>query len=234
MQVKIGLFGASGRMGNAIQSVLKAHGDLYHIDIISRKDIDVQMIQSKELDVLVDFSSNEGTKNMLQCIMKTPLPILIGTTGLDEETHKLITHKAQYSPVMVAPNTSLGANLVNLMCETVATTMSSEYDVNIIETHHKHKKDAPSGTAIMIKNTIKSVSGGIASLQIHSVRAGENIGRHEVVFDTPNESITLIHQAHSREIFAKGALCLASWLFIQTTGMYSPKDFFKSKLNDVL
>lgn len=201
MAIKIGLIGAEGRMGKAISS-------LHAVIPISRKTPRIPL----DCDILIDFSSHEA----LQENLSARKPIVIGTTGhLDFAP---IHEAARYLPIFYAPNFSLGAALLNKLANLAAHHFPS--DVDLIETHHTQKKDAPSGTALhLVKN--------IPHAHIHSIRSGKIIGEHTLIFNTAEERITLSHQVHTRDAFARGALAAARFLINKPPGLYTMDNLFE-------
>ena len=200
MDIKIGLIGASGRFGKAIA----AHHPIIPIDrTTSRKDLDC--------DVLIDVSSHTALLENLSAHK----PIVIGTTGhLDLAP---IEQAAKHLPIFYAPNFSLGMALFRKIAQEIAARFPS--DIDLIETHHSTKKDAPSGSAIQLAKLIPN-------LNIHSIRSGKIIGEHTLLFNTAEERLTLTHTAHSRDAFAHGAITAARFLVGKPPGLYTMDNLF--------
>jgi len=193
--------------------------------------------------VIIDFSSPGSTRALLEKAATTSLRIVIGTTGLQDSDHELAKRAASTSPILVSPNMSVGVNLLFALTKLVSTRLKESFDIEIIEAHHRHKKDAPSGTAkklgelvaeaigypynSVVKNGREGMSQTDRSRQevgIHAVRGGDIVGDHTVLFAGQGERIELRHMAHSRSTFAQGAVTAAKWLASQGPGLYSMHD----------
>jgi len=190
-------------------------------------------------DVLIDFTNPEAVSEHLCQCLKHKKAIVIGTTGLSEETLQLIAQAAKKIPIVQSPNMSLGENLLFKLTELVALKLSDDYDIEIVEAHHKHKKDAPSGTALELARRAargrdlepekaflygrEGITGerDKRTIGIHAVRGGDVIGEHTVSFLSDGERIELVHKASSRDAFAKGALLAAKFLSDKNKGLYT-------------
>lgn len=197
---KIGLIGAEGRMGKTIAA-------LHPIVPITR----TTPRSSLDCDILIDFSSHQALLENLSANK----PIVIGTTGHLDFTpiHKAALHL----PIFYAPNFSLGAALLNKLA--LLTSQHFPSDIDIIETHHTQKKDTPSGTALHLAKNL-------AHARIHSLRSGKVIGEHTLIFNNGDERLTLSHEVHSREAFARGALAAARFLYNKPPGLYTMDHLF--------
>lgn len=221
------LQGTTGRMGQCIVKLLNNTRYLKSVTFYEiKKNQPLYHSLNKKEGVIVDFSSPLGTQHLLENLLKgapqQQMPLLIGTTGLGSKLEKLYHLYSQHAPVLVAPNTSLGIALLNKMCEFMA--QFSVYTPQITEIHHTQKKDAPSGTALALKKTLEGKTK--KNVLIKSTREGTVIGEHHVAFDNDGESIHLSHYAHSRSLFAEGAVVMAYWLLSQKPGLYTPGDLF--------
>lgn len=205
MQIKIGLIGAGGRMGQAINAL---HPTLPITRATSRKNLDC--------DVLIDVSSHQALLENLSANK----PIVIGTTGHLDFTP--IHEAAKRLPIFYASNFSLGAAILKQLSTFVARHFPS--DIDLIETHHTEKKDAPSGTALHLL-------ANLAGARVHSLRSGQTIGEHTLIFNNAEEKLTLTHQVHSREAFAKGALAAARFLMTKPPGLYTMDNLFEAALS---
>ncbi len=204
MHLKIGLIGANGRMGKAIAA-------LHEIIPIARSTPKTPL----DCDVLIDFSSPQA----LQENLLFGKPIVIGTTGHPD--FSLIEEAAKTIPIFFAANFSLGAAILKQLTAFVANRFPG--DLDLIETHHSEKKDAPSGTALhLVKN--------LPEARIHSIRSGKIIGEHTLIFNNAQERLTLSHQVHSREAFASGALAAAQFLIGKPPGLYTMDNLISEKL----
>jgi 4-hydroxy-tetrahydrodipicolinate reductase len=197
---------------------------------------------SKRPAVIVEFTAPEATLEHVKIAAKKNIPIVIGTTGLNQKQLNEIQTLSQRTRILVSPNMSLGVNLLVSLLGRVTKTLGEDYDVEIIETHHRFKKDAPSGTALALGRAVaqalnrdldkagvcgrKGIVGERTKKEIGllSVRAGDIVGEHIVIFGGLGERIEFIHRAHSRETFARGALRAAQWLVKQKKGLYSMQD----------
>ncbi|MBO4445614.1 MAG: 4-hydroxy-tetrahydrodipicolinate reductase [Clostridia bacterium] len=194
----------------------------------------------KDVDIIIDFSHHSLTKALCDFAVENNLPLVIATTGQTDEEKGYIAKTAESVPVFYAANYSVG---VALLCELAKKTaeIMPEAEIEIVETHHDRKLDAPSGTALAIADAIKTVktdaevvcgrSGngkrGEKEIGIQSIRIGNIVGIHEVLVGTQNQTITLKHEAHSRALFAEGALCAAEFLLGKEPGLYTMNDMVK-------
>jgi len=192
--------------------------------------------------VVIDFSVPAAMRSILAHCREAGRPLVIGTTGMDEEDEAAIDTAAATIPVLQAPNMSLGVNLLFALAGEVAARLGDDYDIEVVEAHHRFKKDAPSGTAMGIARAICEATGkspeetldhgrhgehvprARGRIGMHALRLGDVVGRHEVHFATLGESLTLTHEASDRDIFARGALRAAQWLRGRPAGRYSMKD----------
>jgi len=187
-------------------------------------------------DVLIDFSAPVALPAHLEAARGAGTPILIGTTGLQPADHALIDAAAREVAVLQTANTSIGVNLLTRLVEEAARRLGSEWDIEIVEMHHRHKVDAPSGTALLLGAAANAGRGGAAEHRGHdgkreeggiyyaSLRGGSVAGDHQVVFATEGERIELGHRAEHRGIFATGALKAALWLAGKPAGRYAMRD----------
>ncbi len=195
-----------------------------------------------QLDALIDFTAPEATVEHAKLCAKNGVALVIGTTGLKKAEVARIHEASAKIPIVMASNMSVGANLLFALAAQAAKVLSSEYDIEIVEAHHRHKKDAPSGTALSLAESIAAAKGwklescavygrhGITGerpkdkIGIHAVRAGEIIGEHTAYFSGPGETIELKHHAASREAFARGALVAAQFVVKKKKGLFNMQD----------
>jgi len=224
--IRISLFAPNGRMGRAIAAAV-ADDSSFTID-------------QEHGDVLVDFSSPAALQASLDRAVSAAIPILIGTTGLDELGDKLISEAAGTVAVLRAANTSLGIALLGELVERAARVLGPDWDIEIAETHHRHKSDAPSGTAIALGEAAANGRGTAlraergrdgtslnredGTIGFASLRGGTVPGDHDVMFLGPQERLILSHRAESRMIFARGALAAVRFLVGKPAGLYSMRD----------
>ena len=172
-------------------------------------------------DVLIEFTQPRATLEHLRVARQLKKPMVIGTTGLSDAERALITKAARAIPIVFSPNMSVGVNVLFELVGLAATRLGLAYDVEVVEAHHKAKKDAPSGTAKRLLETIAaSRQQSAASLPVHAIRAGDIVGDHLVIFAGPAERLELVHRAHSRDVFAQGALRAAQFVRGKAPGLY--------------
>jgi 4-hydroxy-tetrahydrodipicolinate reductase len=224
--IRISLFAPNGRMGQAITAAA-AEDPGFSID-------------QDHADVLVDFSAPAALPESLDGAMSAGIPILLGTTGLDELADQRIATAAKNIAVLRAANTSLGIALLTELVERAAKVLGPDWDIEISETHHRNKADSPSGTALLLGQAAADGRGSPleaerarlgTGLKRHrgavgfaSVRGGTVAGDHDVMFLGPDERLTLSHHAESRMIFARGALAAVRFLVGRPAGLYSMRD----------
>ena len=233
---KIGIIGSAGRMGQAIIAAAPAAG----LTIAGAIDVGGDVIAlAKTCDVLIDFSSPAALVQNVGAAVAAGTPILIGTTGLDDDHHRTIDDASRHVAVLQTGNTSLGVTLLSRLVREAAARLGPDWDIEILELHHRHKVDAPSGTAMMLGQAAASGRGiplepnsergrdGLTgarkpgAIGFASLRGGSAPGDHSVYFATEHERIELSHRAESRTIFATGAIKAATWLLGQPAGRYT-------------
>jgi 4-hydroxy-tetrahydrodipicolinate reductase len=173
------------------------------------------------LDAVIDFSSDEGARNAVRIALEHNAAVLVGTTGLSRQTLADIEVAARTIPVLVAPNTSLGVAVLNHLAAVAAGLLGPRYGVNLIETHHTQKRDAPSGTALRIADTLRGAGAQLPDECVHAIRSGDVIGEHTVEFAGSSERIRISHVATSRDLFVRGALEAIAWLHGRPPGRYT-------------
>lgn len=221
--VRIVMHGARGRMGTRI--IALAHSD-ERFNVVASVDRDdaasADALRAGTVDVVIDFSSDDGARRAAQLADRLGAALLVGTTALSPETLDLLEKTSQNVAVMIAANTSLGVAVLNHLAAEAARLLGSEYQIDIIESHHVMKKDAPSGTALRIAQAIRDSTGiDLPADRMHCIRAGDIIGEHTIHFAGPGERIQLSHSATNRDLFARGALRAAAWLHTQKPGLYT-------------
>lgn len=231
----IGIIGSAGRMGQALVDAIEAAGQSHAGGVDQNGDLAALTAVS---DVLVDFSSPHALEANIDCCVAVGKPIVIGTTGLEERHHFLIDNAARDIAVLQTGNTSLGITMLAALVKQAARQLGDDWDIEIVEMHHRHKVDAPSGTALLLgeaaatgrridlKANSERGRDGITgarekgTIGFASLRGGSVAGDHNVIFASDNERIELIHRAENRAIFAKGAVKAAMWLTAQKAGRY--------------
>ena len=232
--------GLSGRMGVALQKSLAKDEHFDFIGGAGQSDFEVKISQIEKADLVIDFSSPSGSKALLAKLQEKNFEnkaFLICTTGLEEDTIKNWESLGSKNKVMVAPNTSLGILLALKAARSISKIAKEEgFDFILEETHHRYKKDAPSGTALFLgetiakENKLEIVQGGEnqapeGKLTIHASRGGGVFGEHTIRLISDYEEISIGHRAFSRDLFAKGALYLGKWLVRQRPSSYNLVDF---------
>ena len=218
--IKLCVSGAKGKMGSRIIELAK-EGKSF--EVTGAFDIgDDAKSAIENCDCLVEFTSPEATVEHLRICRELKVPIVIGTTGLSAEQIAKIEDAAKDIPVIFSPNMSVGVNLLFKMVSDAAKVLGHGYIAGIVEAHHEHKKDSPSGTAKEIARIIKDIKGGDVS--IDSIREGEIVGEHTITFESELDMIEITHSAKTRDIFVRGALTAAKFAAGKPAGLYSMKD----------
>ncbi|PIR16770.1 MAG: 4-hydroxy-tetrahydrodipicolinate reductase [Deltaproteobacteria bacterium CG11_big_fil_rev_8_21_14_0_20_49_13] len=239
--IKISLFGAAGRMGGAILNVLPsfknitlAHAvesaDFPHTGKKIGKGMDLEHDHSHaldDIDVAIDFTWAESSITNLKFAAASHKPMVIGATGHNAEQKAHILSASKIIPIVLSPNMSVGVNTMWKLIEEAASILDKDYKIDIVESHHVHKKDAPSGTA---KKMIEEVGGKNKEgrwmmddgreIEVRSIREGDVAGDHTITFTSPYEKLEITHRAFSREVFAAGALKAAEWVVGKRPGLY--------------
>lgn len=249
---KIIICGACGKMGGNVLELLKEDKDavaVCGVDLYPR-EIGIPVYKSfseiqEDADVIIDFSSPTGLKERLDYAKNKGLGIVLAATGFTEDDLAMVHEYAKEIPLFKTANLSVGINVMQLLVKLAASRLEENYDVEIIEKHHNLKKDAPSGTALMLANTLLEVSSdkyfvngreGMVGARdkkeigIHAVRGGTIVGEHEVMFAGEDEIITITHSARSKKVFAVGAIRAAKFLKEKSPSIYDMQDLLTSEL----
>jgi 4-hydroxy-tetrahydrodipicolinate reductase len=260
MNPKLIISGAAGRMGRLILASAIDAQQLSIIAAVERKNHphigkDIGLLAGRgpvnielageyrpQADVVIDFSVPDGAETSIDYCLKNKAALVLGTTGLTEKHLQSLQSASSSIGIVQASNMSLGMNLLFKLVAEAASILGENYDIEIVEQHHRFKKDAPSGSALTLAKNIAVATGrdwpdcavfgreGKEALRrkgtigIHAVRAGDITGMHSVIFSTLGETMVLSHTAHSRETFARGALRAAEWLIGKKPGLYSMAD----------
>lgn len=260
--VKIAVNAASGKMGQQIIAQIMSHKQAELVAALCRpqhrllnRQVGLSVVNYssdiaaglKSSDVVIDFSLPEVTLKLIPQAIKLNSPLLIGTTGFNSQQIADIRAAAKHIPVLLAPNTSIGVNSTLILLKQAAKMLGKQADIEIIESHHKHKVDAPSGTAINMGETIAQAMGeNFSDIQattsrfekrarkkgeigVSVIRAGEIIGEHKVLFALDNEIISIEHKAQNRNCFAEGAVLASMWLAGKQAGFYTMQDFIEAR-----
>lgn len=241
--IKVAVAGCAGRMGRALVRAIASSTDLIltaaTVSSQGEIDIDVGMLaqikpldlfptyhlveEKSDFDVLIDFTRPEVTLLNVEWCVQHHKKMVIGTTGLNAAQFQLIEQAAKTIPIVLAPNMSVGLNLCIKLVEEAAKIIGKNADLHIIDAHHQHKKDRPSGTALQIEAVLRKIVDD-KPIEHVCIRAGDLVGDHTVLFGLEGETIEIKHHAINREIFAKGALRATRWLQNRPAGLYSMTD----------
>jgi 4-hydroxy-tetrahydrodipicolinate reductase len=218
--VRVMLIGAAGRMGKTVREVAQNDPEIQIAGLCDVGDsIEPAM---KDCDVAIDFSQADSIDEIGRAASQHGKSIVIGTTGHSQQQRKIIEETAHSVPIVLASNFSVGVNVLFWLTQKAAKLLGLDFNPEIVETHHKMKKDAPSGTAKTLAELLKAVRNN--EIPIQSIREGDVVGEHTVIFSGPAEHVELTHHAASRDIFALGALRAAKWIVNKPPGLYSMQD----------
>ena len=235
--IKLGVAGVCGKMGRRIFELASFDKDFELALALEKKgtpaigkDIGKLKISSTQdglflVDVLVDFTVPEATEANLDFVAKYKKALVLGTTGLSDVQIRKVEEISRVVPVVFTPNMAIGVNVLFSILPEIAKRLGPDYSIEIVEAHHKTKKDAPSGTAKKLAEILNESTR--REIPTHSVRLGDIVGDHTVIFCGNSERIEIKHQAHSRDLFALGALRAAKWIFGKPAGLYSMQDVLK-------
>ena len=222
LPVRVLLIGAAGRMGKTVRDLASTDSE---IEIAALCDLDDPIQPAmKNCDVAIDFSHADAITDICRAALHDHKPLVIGTTGHSQAQRQMIDDAAKSLPIVLASNFSVGVNVLFFLTRKAAELLGQDFHPEIIETHHKMKKDAPSGTAKTLAEVLKTAQKIESEIPIQSVREGDVVGEHTVIFSGPGERLELTHRASSREIFARGALRSAKWIMGKPPGLYSMQD----------
>jgi len=237
---KVIINGAKGRMGQALISCAKDDPELIVSAALDHSD-DLATALA-ETDAIIDFTFADATAAVTQACVAAGKPLVIGTTGQDDATRAAIKEGAKHIPIVFAPNFSVGVNTLFWLTRKAAEILGPDFDLEVVEMHHRLKKDSPSGTARRLAEILTEVRDlqydgdvrhgreGIVGertrteIGMHAVRGGDVVGDHTVIYANVGERVELTHKASSRDTFAKGALRAAKWATAQPPGLYDMQD----------
>ncbi|OGX14920.1 MAG: hypothetical protein A2166_03495 [Omnitrophica WOR_2 bacterium RBG_13_41_10] len=236
--IKLGIAGVCGKMGRRIFELASHDKDFEVALALERKGIPqigkelgkIKISSSPDgvflIDVFVDFTTPEASEVNLDYVARYKKALVLGTTGLTDAQLKKVQDIAAIVPVVFSPNMSIGVNVLFTMLPEIVKRLGPDYNIEIVEAHHKAKKDAPSGTAKKFGQILADVTK--REIPIHAVRLGDIVGDHTIIFCGNSERIEIKHQAHSRDLFALGALKAAKWVMGKPQGLYSMQDVLKN------
>ena len=261
--IKVGVIGAGGRMGRMLIEAVQENPQTTLNSAIERQGsslvgadagevaaigcLDVQIVDDlkaviNDIDVLIDFSLPDATEQNMQICAANKVAMVIGTTGFNEQQEQVLTEASKQIAIVYAGNYSTGVNLSLKLLGMAAKAFGNDADVEVIEAHHKHKIDAPSGTAYMMAEAVAEARGQnlkdvavygregqtgereAGTIGIHAIRGGEIIGDHTVMFIADGEVVEITHRARARMTFAAGAVRAATWVIKQEVGQYNMQD----------
>src|SRR5262245_41946712 len=218
--VRVLLIGAAGRMGKTVLDLAQSDAE---IEIAAQCDLgDSIELPMGTCNVAIDFSQADSIDEICRAALQHGKSLVIGTTGHSQQQRKTIEETAHSVPIVLASNFSVGVNVLFWLTQKAAELLGSDFNPEIVETHHKMKKDAPSGTAKTLAQILKTVRNSEISIQ--SIREGDVVGEHTVIFRGPGECFELTHRAANRGIFALGALRAAKWIVDKPPRLYSMQD----------
>ena len=251
-KINLAITGCMGRMGQQLIKSSKSNNNFKLVSLTENIKINKKFngikpepnteVAFKEADIIIDFTIPKCTIEVLKIASKLKKRVVIGTTGFTQKEDKIIKNYSKKIPILKAGNMSLGVNLLMYLTEIASKSLGDNYLSKIFEIHHKHKKDYPSGTALMLGKGIadgknKDLYNLIGKkflnkknfpygkkINFNSIRKGEIIGEHEVKFSSGKEIITLNHEAFDRRLYSDGALTAAKWLMKKKPGLYSMRD----------
>ena len=215
--VRVMLIGAAGRMGKTVRELAEKDPDIQIAELCDLGDsIEPTM---KNCDVTIDFSQAESIDEICRAALHHGKSLVIGTTGHSQQQRKTIEETARSVPIVLASNFRVGVNVLFWLTQRAAELLGSDFNPEIVETHHKMKKDAPSGTARTLAEILKAMRS--SDIAIQSIREGDIVGEHTVIFAGPGEQLELTHRAANRGIFALGAIRAAKWIVHKAPRLYS-------------
>ena len=215
--VRVMLIGAAGRMGKTVREVAQNDPEIQIAGLCDLGD-SIEPVM-KNCEVAIDFSQAESIDEIGRAASQHGKSLVIGTTGHSQQQRKTIEETAHSVPIVLASNFSVGVNVLFWLAQKATELLGSDFNPEIVETHHKMKKDAPSGTAKTLAELLKAVRK--SEIPIQSIREGDVVGEHTVIFGGPEERLELTHRAANRGIFALGALRAAKWIVNKRAGLYS-------------
>ena len=260
MKTKIGVNGACGRMGQRIIQLAHEDQSLQLVAAVDSRDhpgqgadagesaglgklgvlVSTSIPLSAHLDVMIDFSMPAGTMAILKTCIDRKIPLVVATTGFTPEQLRDIEAAAHHTAILLAPNMSLVVNVLFKLVHQAALALKDKgFDVEIVERHHRFKKDSPSGTALHFAKVIQEAMGNMPithgreglvgerparEIGMHAIRSGDNVGEHTIIFSTLGETMELVHKGHTRDAYVRGALQAAKFLATKQAGRYTMND----------
>lgn len=239
--MKIALFGASGQMGKVLTELLSELHPSWEILPVTKGE---SVEDLSAADGALDFSKAEALPEVLSYCICHEIPLVMGTTGQNEEEHLAIMEASKKIPLFYSGNFSLGVYVMGILLEKAAELLGKDADVELVESHHRKKMDAPSGTARMLLQSIEKGRGASpliygrsgssprksGEIGVHALRGGTIVGEHEVMFALESEVLTIKHHGESRKLFAKGAVQALEFMLDRSPGYYTMEDLMKGRV----
>ncbi len=223
-----------GAMGKLLKDMLK---DMFVASVAPECKYKSLAEVKEDYDLVIDFSNPANLNMIYDNIKASHKPVVFATTGFNEEENEKIKDLANYAPVLISANFSLGVILLNRLVKEITPILKDDFDIEVVEAHHNKKLDAPSGTAKMLLNSIVAETGykvvagrdgyskrAKEEVGVHSLRGGTIVGEHEVMYCGEDEILAVKHSAHSKKIFASGAIKASKWLIDKPNGLYDMED----------
>lgn len=241
----VGLYGGTGQMGKVLQNLYQELEPDTQVIVYSRSHPEM-FTEGPRPSVVIDFSHKDALTDVLAFCQKNSLPLVVATTGFDQSQKDQLKQASAAIPLFYSANMSLGIYVLKALAREAARMLGGDADIEIIERHHKRKKDAPSGTALLLRDAMaeaadfsRTVFGRegqapreAGEIGIHAVRGGSIVGEHTVLFALESEVIELSHRGESRKLFARGAMKAARFLTGQAPGLYGMDDLFSKENAD--
>ncbi len=224
MKHKLIISGGTGKMGLSLKECLNEFLDFELVYSASSKELEIP-----NASMIIDFSESSFSIEILKQAVEKGIPMLIGTTGFNNEQKEEIERSSNHIPILLAPNTSLGVYSLKRMIKELLPFISETTIISIEETHHKNKKDSPSGTALDLENFIQEEFSLTSNISIKSNRIEGHSGSHFLSFKNNNEEIQISHKSLNRKVYSEGAFIAARWLLGQGPGLYEISDIYLSK-----
>jgi len=223
--IRIALTGANGRMGQSItEAIAKDQDTALVLKIHRTTDTEILKNHQGSMDVLIDFTLPPATLEYLKIACDLKIPLVIGTTGFSEKEKAIIKAAANLIPIVFSPNMSIGINLMYHLLAMSAKTLKDRSEIGIIDIHHRHKKDSPSGTAKEMAAVLEAVTHNPDQISMASLRLGDESGTHQALFSWEGETLEITHRSADRQGYALGSILAAKWILGKPPKLYNMQD----------